>query len=237
MGQAVGEKIGAGRAHVVTDVSKLQEVQPGEVLIAQNTDPDWEPVMRRVSAIVTDQGGRTAHAAIVSREFGIPCIVGTGNATRVLATGREVTVCCSEGSEGHVYDGSVPFEVEQVEAGKIPETRTKVMLILGDPGQAFSSGRDSQRRRGPGAHRVHRHQSHRHSSHGAGEVPGLERPESGERNSVAARRGEEPREFFIRRLSEGVARHCRGFLSEAGHRSHERFQDQRIRTSARRRGI
>ena len=107
VGQAVGEKIGAGRAHVVTDVSKLQEVQPGEVLVAQNTDPDWEPVMRRVAAIVTDQGGRTAHAAIVSREFGIPCIVGTGNATRLLATGKDVTVCCSEGSEGHVYDGRV----------------------------------------------------------------------------------------------------------------------------------
>ena len=80
IGQAVGEKIGAGCAHIVTDVNKLQEVQPGEVLVAQNTDPDWEPVMRRVAAIVTDQGGRTAHAAIVSREFGIPCIVGTGNA-------------------------------------------------------------------------------------------------------------------------------------------------------------
>ena len=105
--------------------------------MAQNTDPDWEPVMRRVAAIVTDQGGRTAHAAIVSREFGIPCIVGTGNATLVLTTGKEVTVCCSEGSDGHVYDGRVPFEVEHVEASKLPKTRTKVMLIVGDPSQAF----------------------------------------------------------------------------------------------------
>jgi pyruvate,water dikinase len=136
-GQAVGEKIGTGRAHIVTDVSKLQEIRPGEVLVAQNTDPDWEPVMRRVAAIVTDQGGRTAHAAIVSREFGIPCIVGTGNATHVLSTGRDVTVCCSEGSEGHVYDGRLPFEVEHVEANTVPQTHTKVMLIVGDPSQAF----------------------------------------------------------------------------------------------------
>src|SRR6185437_3161516 len=84
-GQAVGEKIGCGCAHVVTDIAKLQEVQAGEVLVAENTDPDWEPVMRRVAAIVTNQGGRTAHAAIVSREFGIPCIVGTGDGTTALA--------------------------------------------------------------------------------------------------------------------------------------------------------
>ena len=133
VGQAVGEKIGAGRAHVVTDVRKLQEVQTGEVLVAENTDPDWEPVMRRVAAIVTNQGGRTAHAAIVSREFGIPCIVGTGNATRVLAEAKDVTVCCSEGSEGHVYAGRLPFEIEKVEASGVPKTHTKIMLILADP--------------------------------------------------------------------------------------------------------
>ncbi len=111
-GQAVGEKIGCGRAHVVTDISKLQEVQAGEVLVAENTDPDWEPVMRRVAAIVTNQGGRTAHAAIVSREFGIPCIVGTGNATSILANAGDVTVCCAEGSEGHVYPGRLPFRID-----------------------------------------------------------------------------------------------------------------------------
>ncbi len=180
IGQAVGEKIGAGKARVVTDVSKLQEVQPGEVLIAQNTDPDWEPVMRRVSAIVTDQGGRTAHAAIVSREFGIPCIVGTGNATRALATGKEVTVCCSEGSEGHVYDGRVPFEIEQVERRQDSRDSHQSDADPGRPGPSVSSGRDPQCRSGPGAHRVHCHQSHWHSSHGSRAISEPERLEGRE---------------------------------------------------------
>ena len=99
-GQAVGERIGAGRVRVVRSRDGLQSVQAGEVLVAEMTDPDWEPVMRRVAAIVTDKGGRTAHAAIVSREFGLPCIVGTGQATATLHDGDEVTVCCAEGTEG-----------------------------------------------------------------------------------------------------------------------------------------
>ncbi len=209
-GQAVGEKIGVGRAHVVTDVSRLQEVQPGEVLIAQNTDPDWEPVMRRVSAIVTDQGGRTAHAAIVSREFGIPCIVGTGNATRALATGRDITVCCSEGSEGHVYDGRVPFEIEQVEAGKIPETHTKVMLILGDPGQAFTLAAIPNA--GVGLARIEFIVTNHIGIHpmALAQFPNLKDLKA--INEIRSRiAGEDPMEFFIRRLSEGVARIAAAF--------------------------
>src|SRR5690242_19057815 len=136
-GQAVGEKIGAGRVRIVREAAELPEVKEGEVLVAKLTDPDWEPVMRRVAAIVTDQGGRTAHAAIVSREFGIPCIVGTGNATSVLEDGREVTVCCAEGSEGHVYGGRTPFDIKLIDATTVPKTRTKIMLIVGDPSQAF----------------------------------------------------------------------------------------------------
>jgi len=210
IGQAVGEKIGAGRARVVTDVNKLQEVQPGEVLIAQNTDPDWEPVMRRVSAIVTDQGGRTAHAAIVSREFGIPCIVGTGNATRVLNTGRDVTVCCSEGSEGHVYEGSVPFEIEQVEASKLPDTRTKVMLILGDPGQAFHLAAIPNA--GVGLARIEFIVTNHIGIHpmALAQFPNLKDVKAV--NEIRTRlAGEDPREFFIRRLSEGVARIAAAF--------------------------
>src|SRR6185369_8608748 len=107
----------------------LSTVQPGEVLVADMTDPDWEPVMRRVSAIVTDKGGRTAHAAIVSREFGLPCIVGTDAATRTLRDGDEVTVCCAEGAEGHVYAGRIPFAIDHVDAATVPHTRTRVMLI------------------------------------------------------------------------------------------------------------
>ena len=204
VGQAVGEKIGAGHAHVVTDISRLQEVQPGEVLIAQNTDPDWEPVMRRVAAIVTDQGGRTAHAAIVSREFGIPCIVGTGNATRVLATGKDVTVCCSEGSEGHVYDGRVPFEVENVEASTLQETRTKVMLIVGDPGQAFHLAAIPNE--GVGLARLEFIITNHIGIHpmALAEFPNLKDLKAV--NEIRAKIGGElPGEFFVRRLSEGVA--------------------------------
>ena len=209
-GQAVGEKIGAGRAHIVTDVSKLQEVQSGEVLIAQNTDPDWEPVMRRVAAIVTDQGGRTAHAAIVSREFGIPCIVGTGNATQVLSPGRDITVCCSEGSEGHVYDGRLPFEIEHVEASAIPNTRIKVMLIVGDPTQAFHLAAIPNE--GVGLARIEFIVTNHIGIHpmALAQFPNLKDLKAV--NEIQSRiAGEDPRDFFVRRLSEGVARIAAAF--------------------------
>lgn len=204
-GQAVGEKIGVGRTHVVTEISKLQDVQSGEVLVAENTDPDWEPVMRRVAAIVTDQGGRTAHAAIVSREFGIPCIVGTGDATRVVPSGKDVTVCCSEGSEGHVYGGRLPFEVEKVEASAVPKTRTKVMLILADPGQAFHLAAIPNE--GVGLVRMEFIVTNHIGIHpmALAQFPNLKNAKA--INDIRSRiAGEDPREFFIRRLSEGVGR-------------------------------
>ena len=210
VGQAVGEKIGAGRAHVVSDVSKLQEVQAGEILIAQNTDPDWEPVMRRVAAIVTDQGGRTAHAAIVSREFGIPCVVGTGDATRVLSTGRDVTVCCSEGSEGHVYDGRLPYQIDHVDAGAVPGTRTKIMLIVGDPSQAFHLAAIPNQ--GVGLARIEFIVTNHIGIHpmALAQFPNLK--DLKQLNDIRNKIGEEaPQEFFIRRLSEGVAQIAAAF--------------------------
>ena len=209
-GQAVGEKIGAGRVRVVTDVSKLQEVEAGEVLVAVNTDPDWEPVMRRVAAIVTDQGGRTAHAAIVSREFGIPCIVGTANATRDLTTGCEVTVCCSEGSEGHVYSGSLPFEIEHVAASTVPRSRTKIMLIVGDPAQAFHLSAIPNE--GVGLARIEFIVTNHIGIHpmALAHFPNLKDLKA--INEIRNRIHEEdPKEFFIRRLSEGVARIAAAF--------------------------
>jgi pyruvate,water dikinase len=209
-GQAVGEKIGAGKVRVVTEVSHLQEVQDGEVLVAENTDPDWEPVMRRVAAIVTNQGGRTAHAAIVSREFGIPCIVGTGAATWVLKTGREVTVCCAEGSEGRVYDGRLPFEVKQIEAGAVPRTCTQIMLITGDPGQAFRLS--SMPNAGVGLARIEFIVTNHIGIHpmALAHFPNLVDLKAV--NEIHNRIGnEDPREFFIRRLSEGVARIAAAF--------------------------
>jgi pyruvate,water dikinase len=209
-GQAVGEKIGAGRVRVVRDASALGEVQPGEVLVAEMTDPDWEPVMRRVAAIVTDKGGRTAHAAIVSREFGLPCIVGTGSATGRLRDGDEVTVCCAEGAEGHVYAGRIPFEIARVDAAKVPQTRTKVMLIVGDPSRAFALSAIPNA--GVGLARTEFIVTNHIGIHPMALVryPRLQDPRAVK--EIAARIGaEDAREFFLRRFSEGVARIAAAF--------------------------
>ena len=209
-GQAVGEKIGVGRVRIVRDAAELHQVESDEVLVARLTDPDWEPVMRRVAAIVTDQGGRTAHAAIVSREFGIPCIVGSGNATDVLRTGDEVTVACSEGPEGHVYAGRVAFEVERIVAAGIPRTRTQVMLTIGDPVRAFQMSFIPND--GVGLARTEFIVTNHIGIHpmALARYPNLK--EAGVIQEIAARLGDEdPREFFVRRFSEGVARIAAAF--------------------------
>jgi pyruvate,water dikinase len=209
-GQAVGQRIGAGKARVVNDPSQLKDVQPGEILVARNTDPDWEPVMRLVAGIVTDQGGRTAHAAIVSREFGIPCIVGTGNATEILTTGQPVTICCTEGSEGHVYAGFLPFEVQNTAATTLPEMRTKVMLIVGDPSKAFDlAGIPND---GVGLARIEFIITNHIGIHPMA-LARMESVHDSEtitkiRDRIAL---EEPQQFFIRRLSEGVGRIAAAF--------------------------
>ena len=209
-GQAVGEKVAAGRVRVVKDASGLNAVEAGEVLVASKTDPDWEPVMKRVAAIVTDQGGRTAHAAIVSRELGLPCVVGTGNATRVLRDGQEVTVSCAEGAEGRVYSGRVPFEVERVDAASVPATRTRVMLNVGDPEKAFSLAEIPNA--GVGLARTEFIVANHIGVHPMALVryPVLKDPQAVK--EIAARLGdEEPREFFVRRLAEGVGRIAAAF--------------------------
>ncbi len=137
-GRSVGEMIGQGKARVILDVSKIDLFQPGEVLITRRTDPDWEPIMKKASAIVTDQGGRTCHAAIIAREMGIPAIVGCGDATQVVKNGQEVTVCCSEGDEGKIYEGLLPFNVQETPLENLPRTRTKILMNVGNPEEAFS---------------------------------------------------------------------------------------------------
>lgn len=209
-GQAVGEKIGAGRVRIVREAAELQEVKAGEILVAKLTDPDWEPVMRRVAAIVTDQGGRTAHAAIVSREFGIPCIVGSGNATDTLRNGDEITVVCSEGAEGHVYAGRVPFSVEKIAAAEVPRTRTQVMLTIGDPARAFQTSFIPND--GVGLARTEFIVTNHIGIHpmALARYPNLKDAQVVQ--EIAARIGaEDPREFFIRRFSEGVARIAAAF--------------------------
>jgi pyruvate,water dikinase len=136
-GRAVGEMIGAGKARVIMDVHRIAEFQEGEVLVTNKTDPDWEPIMKKSSAIITNQGGRTCHAAIIAREMGIPAIVGCGDATEVIKPGQEVTVSCAEGEEGRVYSGLVPFEVIETPLDNLPRTRTKILMNVGNPEEAF----------------------------------------------------------------------------------------------------
>ena len=136
-GKAVGQKIGVGPVRLVRERADLQRFQPGEVLVAAMTDPDWEPVMKRAAAIVTDRGGRTCHAAIVSRELGVPCIVGTEHATSRIADGDPVTVSCAQGEVGAVYRGTLPFERRSVDLSRLPRPTTRVMLNVGNPDQAF----------------------------------------------------------------------------------------------------
>ncbi|HEY5945654.1 MAG TPA: phosphoenolpyruvate synthase, partial [Kofleriaceae bacterium] len=140
VGKSVGAKIGTGRVRVIDDAAELASFVDGEVLVAAMTDPDWEPVLAHAAAVVTDQGGRTCHAAIVSRELGIPCVVGTGVATRTLQTGDIVTVSCAEGTEGHVYDGTLSFTREVIDPATLPSPRLPVMLNVGNPENAFQLG-------------------------------------------------------------------------------------------------
>ena len=136
-GLSVGNKIGSGKAKRILNVKDIKQFKKGEVLVTTMTDPDWVPAMKLASAIVTDSGGRTAHAAIVSRELGIPCIVGSGRATKIIKTGQNVTVDCSEGQEGKVYEGIIPFKIKITDISNIKKTKTKIMMNLGDPSQAF----------------------------------------------------------------------------------------------------
>jgi len=136
-GRAIGKKIGAGKVRVIEDLNEMDKVQHGDILVTDMTDPDWEPVMKRAAAIVTNRGGRTCHAAIIARELGIPAIVGCGDATKVLQTGQEVTVSCSEGDTGMVYEGILDFEIETSENVKMPTLANKMMVNVGNPGRAF----------------------------------------------------------------------------------------------------
>ena len=136
-GRAIGQKIGAGKVRVIHDVSEMDKVQPGDVLVSDMTDPDWEPVMKRASAIVTNRGGRTCHAAIIARELGIPAVVGCGNATQVLKDGQGVTVSCAEGDTGFIFEGELGFDIRKNSVDAMPELPFKIMMNVGNPDRAF----------------------------------------------------------------------------------------------------
>jgi pyruvate,water dikinase len=209
-GIAVGEKVSHGRVHVLADPDHLAEFKAGDVLVTAMTDPAWEPIMKRAAAIVTDRGGRTCHSAIISRELGLPCIVGTGNATHVLQSGMDVTVSCSEGAHGNIYEGLVDFVVDRRVVGDEQRPRTQVMMNVGDPDHAFAVA--SLPNDGVGLARLEFIINNHIGVHPMALVryPNLDNPDVVK--EIEHRIGEEdPREFFVRRLSEGIARIAAAF--------------------------
>jgi pyruvate,water dikinase len=209
-GQAIGQKIAHGRVHVLADPDHLTDFNAGDVLVTSMTDPAWEPIMKRAAAIVTDRGGRTCHSAIISRELGLPCIVGTGEATGVLETGREITISCAEGSQGNVYGGRVEFSVERRAVGEGERPRTQVMMNVGDPDHAFALA--SLPNDGVGLARLEFVINNHIGIHPMALVgyPALAREE--DVREIERRIGEEdPRDFFVRCLSEGIGRIAAAF--------------------------
>jgi pyruvate,water dikinase len=209
-GVAVGEKIGHGKAHILLDPDKLRSFGEGEILVTSMTDPAWEPIMKRASAIVTERGGRTCHSAIISRELGIPCIVGTGDATEKIRSGMDITVSCAEGDRGNVYYGRVDFTVEKQIISDEVRPRTQVMMNVGDPDHAFAVSRLPND--GVGLARLEFIINNHIGIHPMALVnyPNLRKREVIE--EIARRIGEEdPKEFFIRRLSEGIGRIAAAF--------------------------
>ena len=203
-GRAIGQKIGAGPVRVITDPADMERVQPGDVLVADMTDPNWEPVMKRAAAIVTNRGGRTCHAAIIARELGVPAVVGCGDATEVLKDGTFVTVSCAEGDEGRIYDGLLETEVTEVARGELPPIKTKIMLNVGNPQLAFDF--QSVPNNGVGLARLEFIINNNIGVHPKAilEYPNIDADLKKAVESVA-RGHASPRAFYVDKLAEGVA--------------------------------
>ena len=203
-GRAIGQKIGAGPVRVVGDISDMDKVQPGDVLVTDMTDPNWEPVMKRAAAIVTNRGGRTCHAAIIARELGIPAVVGCGNATDLLKEGQAVTVSCAEGDEGRIYDGLIETEVEEVRRGEMPAIDLKIMMNVGNPQLAFDFAQIPN-----GGVGLARLEFIINNNIGIHPKAVLDYPNvDGELKKAvesAARGHASPRAFFVEKMAEGVA--------------------------------
>ncbi|QEI06275.1 phosphoenolpyruvate synthase [Pigmentiphaga aceris] len=203
-GRAIGQKIGSGPVRLVGDVSDMDQVQPGDVLVTDMTDPNWEPVMKRASAIVTNRGGRTCHAAIIARELGIPAVVGCGDATDVLKDGALVTVSCAEGDEGRIYDGLIETEVEEVRRGDMPPIGIKVMMNVGNPQLAYDFAQIPNH--GVGLARLEFIINNNIGIHPKAilDYPGVDGELKKAVESVA-RGYASPRAFFVDKLAEGIS--------------------------------
>ncbi|MEJ2139040.1 MAG: phosphoenolpyruvate synthase [Gammaproteobacteria bacterium] len=212
-GRAIGQKIGSGIAKIIDDVADMDRIQPGDVLVADMTDPDWEPVMKRASAIVTNRGGRTCHAAIIARELGIPAVVGCGNATGDIADGQAVTVSCAEGDEGFVYDGQLDFEKQKIELQQLPEIPVKIMMNVGNPDRAFAFANIPNR--GVGLARLEFIINRMIGVHPKALLE-FDQLADDLKHSIREQMAghEDPIEFFIDKLSEGVACIAAAFAPE-----------------------
>ncbi len=235
-GVAVGEKIAHGKVHVLLDPDRLLEFKAGDILVTSMTDPAWEPIMKRASAIVTERGGRTCHSAIISRELGLPCIVGTGNATEILKSGTNVTVSCAEGERGNIYYGEIDFKVDRRIITNEERPNTKVMMNVGDPDQAFAAS--IYPNDGVGLARLEFIINNHIGIHPMALVnyPNLKKS-SGCRNHCQTHWRRRPERIF-RAKSGGRNRQNRGgVLSKTRYCQNVGFQIQRIRAADRRNGI
>lgn len=213
VGRAIGQKIGAGPVRVLTSVTQMDQFQQGDVLVADMTDPDWEPIMKRASAIVTNRGGRTCHAAIIARELGIPAVVGTGDATDALTDGREVTVSCAEGDNGFIYEGILAFNEVVTRLDEMPESPTKIMLNVGTPDQAFAFSRLPNA--GVGLARLEFIINRQIGIHPRA-LLNYSTLDEGLRSEISRRIAAyaSPREYFVQRVAEGVSMIAAAFAPE-----------------------
>ena len=212
-GRAIGQRIGAGRARIIRDVRDIGRVQQGDVLIADMTDPDWEPVMKRAAAIVTNRGGRTCHAAIIARELGVPAVVGCGDATQAIAEGAPVTVSCAEGDTGHVYEGILDYDEQQLELQSLPQPPVKIMMNVGNPDRAFSSAMLPHH--GVGLARLEFIINRMIGVHPRALLDfELQDPEVKARIRTQMAGYADPVEFFVARLAEGVSQIAAAFAPQ-----------------------
>ena len=235
-GRSIGQKIGAGRARVIRSIKDMNRVEPGDVLIADMTDPDWEPVMKRAAAIVTNRGGRTCHAAIIARELGVPAVVGTGNALDAVADGAEVTVSCAEGDTGFIYEGKLDFERITADLGAMPPAPLKIMMNVANPERAFDFAMLPNA--GVGLARLEMIIA----SHIAVHPKALLEYDKQDRRDQAADRRAHRRLLrsgrLLRRSPRRRHRDDHGRVrAESGHRAPVRFQVERIREPDRRRAL
>jgi pyruvate,water dikinase len=205
-GAAIGQAIASGEVCVIRDPADIEKFRDGAILVTEMTDPDWVPIMSRAAGIITDHGGSTSHAAIVSRELGIPAVVGTGDATHVLGDGRLVTLCCAEGEEGHVYADRIPFETKLIDVSRVPATRTRLMVNIASPAAAFEWWRLPAR--GVGLARMEFIINNLISVHPMALVHPERVTDGAERRRIAAltQGWEDPKEYFVDTLARGIAK-------------------------------